>query len=93
MYSNANQMRELQRRHVFNITDWCISIRTWLGWLGYCSAVVVYNSQKNQLILFPLTVKMKQLFLKRVRILLNVKQLQVRRQARRNQPSPSAIDG
>ena len=24
---NANKMRELQRRHVFDITDWCISIR------------------------------------------------------------------
>ena len=35
----------------------------------------------------------KQLFSKRVRILLNIKQLQVRRQARRNQSSPSAIDG
>ena len=57
MYSNANQMRELQRRHVFDVTDWCISIRV-PG--SASSAVVVYNSQKNQLILFPLTIKMKQ---------------------------------
>ena len=27
MFQNANKMHELQRRQVFYITDWCISIR------------------------------------------------------------------
>ena len=37
MYSNTNQMRELQRRQVFDITDWCISIHIpWLAQLLLC---------------------------------------------------------
>ena len=47
MYSDTNQMRELQTRQGFDITDWCISIHVPSS---ASSAVVMYNSQKNHLV-------------------------------------------